>query len=185
MLLGKLLPTVYSTLALIGLVVAFLLLGLIEVRDFEAKIESRPRQRLGDTVLDTTKLIAQKVRRHLLALTLSSAVSGVATGLFALVMGLDFALMWGLTAFLLNYIPTLGPMVAIVPPTFFALLQFDGIGRPAAVFLGIGAIQFFMGNFVDPRSRGASWRSRRSLCSSRSSSGGGSGASLGPFSRCR
>ena len=76
------------------------------------------------------------------------------TGLFTLIMGLDLALLWGVTAFLLNYVPTLGPAAAIVPPTVFALLQFGGIERAAGVFFGVGAIQFLIGNFVDPKIEG-------------------------------
>lgn len=90
----------------------------------------------------------------MLALSITSAISGVATAVFAAAVGLDLALMWGFTTFLLNYIPTLGPLVAVIPPSLFALFQFEGLGRPALVFLGIGAIQFFIGNFVDPKIEG-------------------------------
>ena len=153
-LVGALIPKVYGAAAATGLLVAFLLLGLLEVRDFEMKIERRLRRRMGDALLDTSAKIATKVRQHLLALTITSAISGTATGLFAYGAGLEPALMWGLVTFLLNYIPTLGPMVAVFPPTFFALLQFEGIVRPLVVFLGIGAIQFFTGNFLDPKIEG-------------------------------
>jgi predicted PurR-regulated permease PerM len=52
---------------------------------------------------------------------------------------------------LLNLIPTIGPAISVIPPTLFAILQFDGLARPAAVFAGLGVIQFFLGNFVDPK----------------------------------
>lgn len=145
---------VYSTTVLLGLVLAFLILGMLEVRDFEVKVEGRLRGRLGDELLDTAGEIAVKVRRHMLALTITSAVSGVATYLYALALGLEFAALWGITAFLLNYIPTIGPTLAVFPPTLYSFLQFDGLGRPLAVFAGMGAIEFFIGNFVDPKIEG-------------------------------
>jgi AI-2 transport protein TqsA len=52
---------------------------------------------------------------------------------------------------LLNLIPTVGPAVSIVPPTLFAILQFDGLARPTVVFIGLGLLQFFIGNFIDPK----------------------------------
>lgn len=144
----------YTTVAMLGLVLAYLALGLLEVRDFEAKVERRLRHRLGDQLLDTAAAISHKVRRHLVALSISSAVSGLITGIYAAALGLDLAVIWGIVTFLLNYIPTIGPLIAVVPPTLFAFLQFEGIDRPLAIFAGIGTIQFVMGNFVDPKIEG-------------------------------
>jgi AI-2 transport protein TqsA len=144
----------YSTFVLLLLALGYLMLGLIEVRDFETKIVLRLGSRQGTSIVTTIRTIATKVRVHLVALTVSSAVSGVVTGLFALAVGLELAVTWGIVTFLLNYIPTVGPTVAVVPPTIYALLQFDNVGRAIAVLGGIGAIQFFMGNLVDPKIEG-------------------------------
>jgi predicted PurR-regulated permease PerM len=65
-------------------------------------------------------------------------------------MGLDFAFVWGVLAFLLNYIPTIGSAVAVIPPTLFSLVQFDSLGRPLAVLLGMVLLQIVFGNYVDP-----------------------------------
>jgi AI-2 transport protein TqsA len=95
--------------------------------------------------------IASQFRQYLIAITLSSALAGVAAGMFAFAMGVDLALLWGVISGLLNLIPTVGPAISVVPPTLFALLQFDGLARPAGVFLGLGLIQFLFGNFIDPK----------------------------------
>lgn len=153
-LAGRAFSIFYSTVAMLGLVLAYLVLGLLEVGDFEAKVAHRLRHHLGDRVLDTTGVISHKVRRHLVALSITSAISGAVTGIYAAALGLDLAIIWGIVTFLLNYIPTLGPLIAIAPPTLYALLQFEGINKPLAIFLGIGAIQFFIGNFVDPKIEG-------------------------------
>ena len=153
-LLAGVLAGVYAAAGLVALVAAFLLLGLLEVRAFHAKVERRLRPRVGDALLETTRQIAVLVRRHLLALTITSAISGAATGLYAWATGLDLAVVWGFTTFLLNYIPTLGPAASVVPPTLFALLQFDDLSRPLLVFVGLAATQLVMGNVVDPKIEG-------------------------------
>jgi AI-2 transport protein TqsA len=153
-LLGRTLTKVYGALALLGLVFALMLLALTEVRDFQERVRRGFGREKAKGLLETSATIASKVRRHLIALTLTSAVSGFATGVYALLVGLELAMLWGMIAFVLNYVPTLGPLFAVIPPTLFALLQFDGIAKPLIVFLGIGAIQFFIGNFVDPKIEG-------------------------------
>jgi predicted PurR-regulated permease PerM len=150
-LVGELASRTYAALGLLGLILAVLLLGLLEVHDFEAKLRRHLPSRMTDAVRETLGRIADKVRRFLLALTLTSALSGVATGLFVSAVGLDFALLWTFTTFVLNYIPTLGPALSILPPTLYALVQFDSFGPAAATFIGVGTIQFVMGNFVDPK----------------------------------
>jgi predicted PurR-regulated permease PerM len=143
-----------STIEMLGLVFAFFILGLLEVRDFEVKAARRLPGGTGRSVVENAGAISARVRRYLLALSASSVVSGIATGLFTWAMGLDSPLTWGLVAFLLNYIPTIGPFVAVIPPSLYAIVQFDSPLRAAAVFFGVGAIQFFVGNFLDPKIEG-------------------------------
>jgi AI-2 transport protein TqsA len=143
----------YSTMLMLGLAFAYLVLGLIEVRDVERKLSLRLPQRSA-SIIAAVRMITTKVRRHLVALTISSTVSGAATGAFTFAVGLELATTWGIMAFLLNYVPTVGPAVAVIPPTVYALVQFDSIARALAVLGGVGAIQFVMGNFVDPKIEG-------------------------------
>ena len=141
----------------VGLLVvalAFLALAMAEVRDFEARLAQHLKQRQRDEVIDTFREIASRVRRHMVALTITSAISGLITGLFTMAVGLELAPLWGLLTFLLNYIATLGPLIAIVPPTLYALLQFDGLAQPVIVAAGVGIIQTVMGNVVDPKIEG-------------------------------
>ena len=141
----------------VGLLVvalAFLALAMAEVRDFEARLAQHLKQRQRDEVIDTFREIASRVRRHMVALTITSAISGLITGLFTMAVGLELAPLWGLLTFFLNYIATLGPFIAVVPPTLYALLQFDGLAQPAIVAGGVATIQVVMGNVVDPKIEG-------------------------------
>jgi predicted PurR-regulated permease PerM len=141
----------YAALVVLGFTLAFFLLGLLEVREIESRVERGFRPHVGEAMLRTGTEIAAQFRRYLLAIVASSAVGGLATGVFCFAMGVELAVLWGLVSGLLNLIPTVGPAVSIVPPTLFALLQFDGMNRPAVVFAGLGLLQFFIGNFVDPK----------------------------------
>ena len=153
-LVDRILREGLSTIEMLGLVFAFFILGLLEVRDFEVKAARRLPGSTGRSVVENAGAISARVRRYLVALSASSLVSGIATGLFTWAMGLDSPLTWGLVAFLLNYVPTIGPFVAVVPPSLYAIVQFDTPLRAAAVFFGVGAIQFFVGNFLDPKIEG-------------------------------
>lgn len=139
---------------LLVLTLAFFTLATAEVRDFEMRLAHDLRRRQRDELIETVREVAGRVRRHMVALTITSAISGLLTGLFTLAVGLELAPLWGLLTFLLNYIAILGPLIAVVPPTLYAVLQFDSLAQPVLVAAGVGVIQVVMGNFVDPKIEG-------------------------------
>ncbi len=91
----------------------------------------------------------RQVQRYLALKTVASLLTGVAVGVGAWLLGVDFALLWGFLAFVLNYVPSIGSIVAAIPALLIALLQF-GPGRA----LGLGAVylvvNFLVGNLADP-----------------------------------
>lgn len=64
--------------------------------------------------------------------------------------GLDYAIFWAFTIFLLNYIPTFGSLIGTILPSLFAALQFEGITEVIALALLVYGVQFLMANFVEP-----------------------------------
>lgn len=154
--IGKLvLHAVYASVSLILLILALTILGLVEVDSFRAKVERAFRDpRHGRDLLDSTRAIAEKFQRYLWARTVAAVLQGVAVTLLSWLMGLDLALVWGLIAFLLNYIPTIGSVLAVIPPTLFALVQFDGFGRALGVLAAMAVLQLVMGNYLDPLIQG-------------------------------
>jgi predicted PurR-regulated permease PerM len=144
----------YSALGTLVIVLAFTLLGLLEVRDFRTKVRRRLSGSPAGRLIEVSGEIATSFRRYFLVKTLTSAITGVATGLLALAFGLDFAFVFGLAAFLLEYVPTLGSIVAIVPPSVFAFLQFPGLAKPLGVAAAFTVLQITLGNIVDPRIEG-------------------------------
>lgn len=145
---------VWSVAGAIILVYALFALALAEVPRWGEKLRRRFDDPVSTVTVDTTKRIARQVQRFVVVQSITSVLTGVLTGLFCWAIGLDLALLWGLLAGILNFVPTIGSIVSVVPPVLFALLQF-GVGWQAPVVLvGIGAIQIILGAYVDPKLQG-------------------------------
>ncbi|MGA0369955.1 MAG: AI-2E family transporter, partial [Kiritimatiellia bacterium] len=82
-----------------------------------------------------------------------SLITGVLAYLLCRVTGLDYALLWGILAFLLNYVPNIGSILAAVPPVMLALVQF-GTARAIVTLTGYLTINIIFGNLVEPRVMG-------------------------------
>ena len=82
-----------------------------------------------------------------------SVITGVAVTIFMLTEGIDFPFVLGLLAFLLNYIPTLGSILAGVPAVILAFLEFGlgSAGLTTAVYLGVNVS---LGQIIEPRLQG-------------------------------
>ncbi|MFV1980293.1 MAG: AI-2E family transporter, partial [Rhodothermia bacterium] len=84
-----------------------------------------------------------------------SLVTGILTTVICLIIGVDFAFLWGFLAFLLNFIPTFGSIIATIFPVLIAFLQFGSIFMTLLVLVLLMGTQFTMGNVVEPRLMGA------------------------------
>jgi AI-2 transport protein TqsA len=133
------------------LVFVFLMMALLEVRQFRQKLAALNQPKL----IHATSEIAAKFRRYMLVRTLLSVLTGFVIFLFALAVGLEPALAWGILGFALNYIPFVGPFVATILPALFAIAQLDTWQAVILVFLGLTAIQFLIGNYLEPLAAGA------------------------------
>ncbi|WP_457639720.1 AI-2E family transporter [Persephonella sp.] len=85
--------------------------------------------------------------------TLTSFATGLLAWVFLFVLGVDFALLWGLIAFLFNFIPTVGSIIAAVPPVFIALID-GGIWYAVAVAVWYLVINMVIGNILEPKFMG-------------------------------
>lgn len=93
------------------------------------------------------------VTRYLVIKTAISLATGVIVWGFLAAVDVRFAFIWGLLAFLLNYIPNIGSVIAAVPPLIQALL-FNGFGDALVVAAGFIAINLVIGNMLEPRVMG-------------------------------
>lgn len=97
--------------------------------------------------------ISNSVVTYFSVRTRLNLITGIGFGLALLLLGVDYALLWGLLAFVLSYIPYIGLFTAMIPPTVLALAEF-GIGRAAAVLVAGLVINLLIENIIEPRFTG-------------------------------
>ncbi len=98
--------------------------------------------------------VGSSTRKYLLTKTVMSVITGALTGLILSILGLDMAAMFGLLAFLLNFIPTLGSLIALLLPIPVALIQFDSSVLILLSVLLPGAVQMAIGGIMEPKLMG-------------------------------
>lgn len=103
----------------------------------------------ADSSLASFEKFVTSVRQYLAIKTLVSLVTGFAVTTGLLLLGLDFAPLWGLVAFLLNYVPNIGSIIAAVPAILLAVVQL-GPGYALIVGLLYLVVNIIMGNAVEP-----------------------------------
>lgn len=99
--------------------------------------------------------VQSRIQRYIIIKSMISALTGVLVGLTLILLGVDLALVFGVFAFLLNFIPSLGSIVATLLPLPVVLVSPDL--TPTARVLAIAVplvIQFIIGNIVDPKLMG-------------------------------
>ncbi|HEU0017016.1 MAG TPA: AI-2E family transporter [Methyloceanibacter sp.] len=133
----------------------FLMLALLETGDFRDRLALASKQARGPNFAAVGEEIAAKIRKYMWVRTQMSALTGFAVWGWALYCGLDLAPAWGIIAFVVNYIPFVGSFVATLLPSLFAVAQFETWQDTLLVFLGMFAIQFAIGNYVEPLVAGA------------------------------
>lgn len=144
----------YTVLAYLGVIAVLVLLGLPEVPAFRARLRQALDAQERSELLATIGEIAERFRSYVGVTLLASLITGAACAAWAWVVGLDLALTWGVLNFLLNFVPVFGNIIGVVPPTLYALIQFQGWTMPAVVFLGYAALQLAISNVVYPWMQG-------------------------------
>ncbi len=132
---------------------AFLIFALMIFIMLEMPVVQAKLTMLGGSH-STFESMNQSVQRYLAIKTVTSLATGVVVGLLLLALGVDFAILWGLLAFLLNYVPNIGSILAAVPATLLALLQ-DGPAQGLLVAAIFVVVNMVIGNVIEPRVMGA------------------------------
>ncbi|MDI6025707.1 AI-2E family transporter [Corticibacterium sp. UT-5YL-CI-8] len=144
-----------TTLSFWLVVFIYIILGLLEVADMRRKVLALENRASGARLLAACEKTAAKFRRYMLVRTQMSIVTGVLVWLLAVAAGLPFAAEWGVIAFVLNYIPVIGPFIATMFPTIFAMIQFETWQSVILLFVFLNLIQFVVGSYIEPRISGA------------------------------
>ena len=146
-LLGKFGSTMSYTL-LILLMTIFM---LVEAPQLSGKIRAAVSD--PEHTLPNINRFVTSFNRYIVLKTVISLITGVLVSSMLWVKGVNFFILWGLTAFLMNYIPNIGSILAAIPGVLLTLLQFGGADA-ALVAAGYIAINLIMGNVVEPKIMG-------------------------------
>jgi AI-2 transport protein TqsA len=144
-----------NTVGFAILAFVFMMLALLETGDMRERLAALKDKEKGRALAGAAARIGAKFRKYMVVRTQLSLLTGVAVWAFALLSGLELAMAWGIIAFALNYIPFLGPFVATILPALFAMAQFDTWQPVILIILGLFAIQFVIGNYLEPLVAGA------------------------------
>ncbi len=134
---GSLADGLFGMVTTLGLVIVFALFML--VNDAEPRFHSLRAR------------VARRVKRYLAVKFLLSLVTGVLVGVSLAVIGIDLAFLVGVLTFALNFIPNVGPLIAIALPLPLAFLADDPGQTLLLVLLIPGLVQFLIGNIIEPR----------------------------------
>jgi AI-2 transport protein TqsA len=98
--------------------------------------------------------VVQGIRQYLSIKTLTSLMTSGLCYLVLRLYGVDFAEIWGLLIFLLNFIPSIGSIVAVIIPSMFSVAQFGTIWPALQIAALMSVVQFVIGNVVEPKYMG-------------------------------
>jgi AI-2 transport protein TqsA len=107
----------------------------------------------GATIFSRISELTEDVRQYITILTVINLLVGIGDTILLLIMGVDFALLWGLLAWFMGYIPSIGFWVALIPPVLMAYAQY-GLQSALIVFIAYVLINGGVQNFIQPKMMG-------------------------------
>jgi AI-2 transport protein TqsA len=147
-------PVVSFTSSLF-MVMVFLVFFLLGKPYFQPKVRAAFSPDNAEQISRMMISISRQIGRYLYVQLMVSLVTGVLVGAALRLIGVDFAITWGALAFFLNFIPTIGSIVASIPPILLAVIQFYPNVWPVAITLvAVLSIQISIGNVVAPKLMG-------------------------------
>lgn len=134
-----------SNVFIIILTVIFILL---ETSSFRPKIETA-FNKPGFSMAGFDAFI-ESINQYMAIKTWVSLATGVFVAIWLAILGIDYPLLWGLLAFLLNYVPNIGSIIAAIPAVLLALIQF-GMIKALLAAGGFAFVNIIIGNVIEPR----------------------------------
>jgi len=133
----------------------FILLTIIFILLESAEFPEKMKSVLKDPAesIPRFETFRASVQRYVALKTVISIATGILIWIWMMVLGIDYAPLWGFLAFLLNYIPNIGSILAAIPAVLLALIQL-GPGSAAAGLAGYLVVNNVIGNVIEPRVMG-------------------------------
>ncbi|WAJ72334.1 AI-2E family transporter [Catenovulum adriaticum] len=133
---------------LILITIVFMLFEADAVTDKLRRAWRKPTQHI-----ESVYCFLRSVNHYLAIKTIISIITGILAGLLCWGLGVDYFVLWGVLAFLFNYIPNIGSIIAAIPVVLLSFIQVSPLAAGIAA-LGYLSINTIMGNFVEPKYMG-------------------------------
>ncbi len=154
-LISTLAGTFTSAIGNVFLVLIYVLFLLFEQGTFKRKIVALfPNEERRHSILSILTHTQADIQTYIWIKTITSTATGIISFIVLKLVGVDFAGFWAFTIFLLNFIPTVGSIIATFFPALLALIQFGGFFEFFMVLVGVGSVQVVVGNFIEPKLMG-------------------------------
>ena len=150
---GELFNAISKIVSSTLMILLFVVFIFIEESQFNKKLKKVFFNLNGkyEKLLETLTKIEWSIARYLGIKTLVSLLTGFLSYLVFAFCDLNFAVFWAFLIFLLNFIPTIGSLLATIFPAVFSLLQFGDFSTALIIFFVVGFIQVIIGNFLEPK----------------------------------
>tara|TARA_B100002051_G_scaffold65339_1_gene61955 strand:- start:1125 stop:2165 length:1041 start_codon:yes stop_codon:yes gene_type:complete len=150
-LLGRLLSGFGGLLANSMLIILMVLFLIVESTSLPEKLRSISRN--PDKALGDLAAFMASVNHYLVIKAVMSLITGLAIALYLVILGVDFAIIWGSLAFFMNFVPYIGSIIAAIPAVTLALLD-AGPVIALSVAAGFVVVNIVVGNVLEPRYMG-------------------------------
>jgi predicted PurR-regulated permease PerM len=151
----RLAGTIFSSLRnmltntfLIFMTVVFILLETSSIPVKLQQIAKNPQSAMAQL-----QTFTHNINRYVTIKTTLSLATGIIVAIWLQIIGVDYALLWGLLAFLLNYIPNIGSIIAAIPAVLVAFVQ-GGLQLTMLTAAGYLVVNIVIGNLLEPRIMG-------------------------------
>ncbi len=138
-----------SNAFIISLVMLFFLL---EMDSFGLKFRAIFKEKVQASSRNMEEMI-HSIRHYLGIKTITSLATGFSIYIWLLIQGVDYPILWGMIAFLMNYIPNIGSLIAAIPAILFAAIQQGGVGAFWAMIAYL-VVNMVIGNIIEPKMMG-------------------------------
>jgi len=150
-LLTALLASLGSILVTFVVVFLYATFLLLERRGFETKLAnlSDDPKRVA-RIRDVIRAINRRIGSYLALKTVLSILLGAVSWAIMALFGLEFAVLWAVLIAFLNFVPYIGSVLGVLLPVLMTIVQFEDLGVILSMLMALTAVQFAIGNFLDP-----------------------------------
>jgi predicted PurR-regulated permease PerM len=149
---GQVIKGLGNVLAQAVLILITVIFMLMEASAFQSKLHAIADD--PEASVERIDAITSSIKRYMTIKTSTSLLTGVLISLWLWILGVDYPVLWGVVAFLFNYVPNIGSIIAAVPAVLLALVQAD---PQTALWTVVGylLVNNLVGNMIEPRFMGS------------------------------